>query len=314
MVSQGERMKQKSQPERGLSPALHCELSPQSELKQALSQLETAQSQLMQSEKMASIGQLSAGIAHEINNPLGFITSNIQTLEDYFKKISAVVSSLEQAIDDSADAALIAQKRQLLEQSQLNYVLEDVGDLIAESLEGSSRVMAIVKNLKEFAHADEAQWRYSDLRQGLESTLRIINNEIKYKATVEREYANSTPSVYCQPMQLNQVFLNLLLNASQAMDKEGGVIRVRLYPGENNRVVVEIKDNGVGIAAENLPAIFEPFFTTKAVGAGTGIGLSLCDNIVAAHGGSIDVVSSLGQGSTFRVTLPVHQAKADANR
>ncbi|WP_100753345.1 sensor histidine kinase [Vibrio salilacus] len=290
-----------------LSRRLHRE---QTELKDALSNLKNAQSQLLQSEKMASIGQLSAGIAHEINNPLGFITSNIQTLDDYFRKISDVVSALEQAIEESGDAALVERQRQLVEHSKLTYVLEDVNDLIAESLEGSSRVMAIVKNLKEFSHADDSEWLYSDLRQGLDSTLRIINNEVKYTAIVEREYADATPSVYCQPMQLNQVFLNLLVNASQAI-QENGIIRVRMQPLSDDQVQIQIEDNGSGIPKENLSAIFEPFFTTKPVGDGTGLGLSVSYGIVNAHGGTIEVDSEVGKGTTFTLTLPVHKTTVD---
>ncbi|MHA2938964.1 ATP-binding protein [Vibrio sp. RC27] len=291
-----------------LSQSLHRE---QAELKDALNNLKKAQSQLLQSEKMASIGQLSAGIAHEINNPLGFITSNVQTLDDYFRKISDVVTSLEQAIDDSGHAALIEKKSQLIEQSQINYVLEDVTDLIAESLEGSSRVMSIVKNLKEFSHADDSEWLYSDLRQGLDSTLRIIDNEIKYNATVEREYADDTPSVYCQPMQLNQVFLNLLVNARQAMGEDSGVIRVRIQPIADDKVEVQIEDNGSGIPKENLTTIFEPFFTTKPVGDGTGLGLSVSYGIINAHGGTISVDSEVGKGTTFTLILPVNKVTSD---
>lgn len=290
-----------------LSRRLHRE---QNELKEALSNLRNAQSQLLQSEKMASIGQLSAGIAHEINNPLGFITSNIQTLDDYFRKISNVVTSLEQIIDVSGQEALKSEKRQLMEQSQLNYILEDVKDLIKESLEGSSRVMAIVKNLKEFSHADDSEWVYSDLRQGLDSTLRIIHNEIKYTAKVERDYAEEMPEVYCQPRQLNQVFLNLLVNASQAMEEQGE-IRVSARPLSDEQVQIKIQDNGSGIAKENLKAIFDPFFTTKPVGSGTGLGLSVSYGIIKTHGGSIEVESEVGKGTTFILTLPVHKVTAE---
>ncbi|WP_175579451.1 sensor histidine kinase [Vibrio hepatarius] len=278
----------------------------QNELKKTLINLKKAQSQLLQSEKMASIGQLSAGIAHEINNPLGFITSNIQTLDDYFRKITEVVKSLEQVIDDTDDEALVAKKRTLMEQSQLAYVLEDVTDLISESLEGSSRVMAIVKNLKEFSHADDSEWAYSDLCQGLDSTLRIINNEIKYTATVELEYDDDLPLVYCQPMQLNQVFLNLLVNASQAI-KENGVIRVSVQSTNDDYVQIKIQDNGTGIPEENLTNIFEPFFTTKPVGHGTGLGLSVSYGIINEHKGKIEVESEVGVGTTFTITLPVHK-------
>ncbi len=289
---------------KNLSLRLHRE---HTELKKALNNLKTTQNQLLQSEKMASIGQLSAGIAHEINNPLGFITSNIQTLGDYFNKISRMVISLEQAIDSTGDTALVNKKRQLMEQFRFSYLKEDVTDLISESLEGSSRVMAIVKNLKEFSHVDDSEWIYSDLSKGLDSTLRIINNEIKYTATIEIDYAKATPKVYCQPMQLNQVFLNLLVNASQAIAKNG-VIRVRVQPVSGEKVKIQIQDNGTGILKENLSLIFEPFFTTKPIGSGTGLGLSVSYGIVKAHGGTIDVDSEVGYGTTFTLTLPVHKA------
>lgn len=278
----------------------------QIELKQTLSELKQAQSQLLQSEKMASVGQLSAGIAHEINNPLGFITSNIQTLDSYFRNISTVVTSLEKLIDDSNDAKLSADKKALMERSQLAYVMEDVSDLIAESLDGSKRVMDIVKNLKEFSHVDDSEWIESDLRKGIESTLRIVNNEVKYVATIETEFEDDVPNIYCQPMQLNQVILNLLVNASQAI-KENGVIKVSLKKTQDEQVQITVKDNGSGIPEENLSSIFEPFFTTKPVGDGTGLGLSVSYGIITAHNGTIEVDSELGVGTTFTITLPIKQ-------
>ncbi len=266
--------------------------------------LKQAQTQLLQSEKMASIGQLSAGIAHEINNPIGFITSNMQTLDDYFKKMKGFISEVNSLVADNASARLKTDIDQLYARLQLDFIIEDIADLISESLEGSSRVMAIVKNLKEFSHVDSADWAYVDITDGIDSTLRIINNEIKYHIEVERHYAANTPQIYCQPMQLNQVFLNILVNASQAIHQQG-TITVEVAPTTDQYVEIKISDTGTGIAPQHLSSIFEPFFTTKPVGSGTGLGLSVSYGIVHAHHGTIRVESELGVGSTFIIQLPV---------
>ncbi|SDH22619.1 His Kinase A (phospho-acceptor) domain-containing protein [Vibrio xiamenensis] len=273
-------------------------------LRQEHQALKQAQTQLLQSEKMASIGQLSAGIAHEINNPIGFITSNMQTLDDYFKKMTGFIESVNALMAEEEASAVRSNIAELYANAQLDFIIEDIADLISESLEGSSRVMAIVKNLKEFSHVDSADWACVDITEGIDSTLRIINNEIKYHIEVERHYAANTPNIYCQPMQLNQVFLNILVNASQAI-KEQGVIRVDVAPLNDDKVEIKISDTGSGIDKKHLASIFEPFFTTKPVGSGTGLGLSVSYGIVHAHNGSIEVESELNVGTTFTITLPV---------
>jgi len=174
--------------------------------------------------------------------------------------------------------------------------------LIAESMEGLSRVRDIIQDLKDFAHADKNDWELDDLHKGLDSTLNIINNELKYHCTVHKQYGE-IPEIYCLPSQLNQVFMNLLINAAHAIDTKGD-IHISTGCTEPN-VWVEIRDNGKGIAPENLPRLFEPFFTTKPVGKGTGLGLSVSQNIVRKHGGKIEVTSQPGQGSRFRVWLPI---------
>ncbi|CSB50891.1 sensor histidine kinase [Vibrio cholerae] len=270
-----------------------------------IKKLEDAQGQLIQSEKMASIGQLSAGIAHEINNPVGFITSNLQTLSDYFNSLEKVLKSITQTIGQSKDTALNEACQKILKQGQVDFILEDTAELITESLEGSSRVMSIVKNLKEFSHVDRSEWSYANLENCIESTLKIINNEIKYNITLEKHYAANVPDVFCQPMQINQVLLNILVNASHAIKGEG-TITITLQSAGDDFVEIHIRDTGCGIPEEIRERIFEPFFTTKPVGSGTGLGLSVSYGIINKHNGTISVTSEVGKGSEFTIRLPVN--------
>jgi signal transduction histidine kinase len=282
-----------------------------SEQQVLIQRLEDAQGQLIQSEKMASIGQLSAGIAHEINNPVGFITSNIQTLSTYFQTLASVLNQTKQFIATAGDSDLIRQCDDIMKANQVDFILEDTSDLINESLEGSARVMAIVKNLKEFSHVDGSEWSYANLEHCIDSTLKIINNEIKYTIAVEKHYEPDIPDVCCQPMQINQVILNVLVNASQAINGDG-TIYISLKRAADNQVELAIRDTGSGIPEKVLDRIFEPFFTTKAVGAGTGLGLSVSYGIIKNHKGSISVESKLGVGSEFKILLPIDRVKSVA--
>ena len=266
--------------------------------------LEEAHNQLLQSEKMASIGQLAAGVAHEINNPVGYINSNMVTLQGYVTDLTRLVECYSKAEsllpEDNAETQAI---RKIRKEVDLNFLKEDIGALLNESLEGVSRVRKIVQDLKEFSHVDSAEWQWSDLHRGMESTLNIVYNEIKYKAEVVKEYGE-LPNVECIPSQINQVFLNLLVNAAQAIEKQG---RITIRSGvENDEAWIEVEDNGKGIDRENLSRIFDPFFTTKPVGKGTGLGLSLAWGIVQRHQGRLEVRSTVGVGTTFRLTLPIH--------
>ena len=267
--------------------------------------LEEAQFQLLQSEKLASIGQLAAGVAHEINNPIGFINSNLGTLGGYVESllaIDAAYTSAQRALEPSVQLAFESVNA-LKTESDHAFMVEDLRQLIKESRDGLERVKTIVRDLKDFARVGSAEWAWADIHQGLESTLNIVWNELKYKATVEREYG-TLPQVHCIPSQLNQVFMNLLVNAAHAIEGQG-VIRVRT--GWNDQQVwVEVIDTGVGIPPENINRIFDPFFTTKALGKGTGLGLSLAWGIVQRHRGTIEVESQPGKGSTFRVVLPIN--------
>jgi signal transduction histidine kinase len=269
--------------------------------------LEEAQFQLLQSEKLASIGQLAAGVAHEINNPIGFINSNLGTLGGYVESllaIDAAYTDAQHALEPGVQQAFEAVNA-LKAGSDHAFMVDDLRQLIKESREGLERVKTIVRDLKDFARVGSAEWAWTDIHQGLESTLNIVWNELKYKATVEREYG-TLPQVRCIPSQLNQVFMNLLVNAAHAIEGQG-VIRVRT--GCNDQQVwVEVIDSGVGIPPENINRIFDPFFTTKALGKGTGLGLSLAWGIVQRHRGTIEVESQPGKGSTFRVVLPINGA------
>ena len=275
------------------------------ELRQLNSELEEAQNQLLQSEKMASIGQLAAGVAHEINNPIGYVYSNLGTLEKYVTDIFSLLALYEQAEGSIADAGISAQLKATRDKLDIGFLKEDLSDLMAESKDGITRVKKIVQNLKDFSHVDTSdEFHMADLHQGLESTLNIVNNEIKYKADVIKEYGE-LPEVECLASQLNQVFMNLLVNAAHAIEAHGTItIRTGL---QGDEVWVDVADTGKGIAAEHLKKIFDPFFTTKPVGQGTGLGLSLSYGIVQKHHGRMEVNSEVGRGTTFRVWLPICQ-------
>lgn len=277
------------------------------ELRRLNQRLEQAQGQLLQSEKMASIGQLAAGVAHEINNPIGFVHSNLGALEKYMRSLFAMLELYELAEDGIADAGMLGRIRAARKDLDIAFLKEDLNALMNESKDGIARVKRIVQNLKDFSHVDVAdEWQFADLHKGLDSTLNIVSNEIRYKAEVFKEYGE-LPEVECLPSQLNQVFMNLLVNASNAIEKHG---RINIRTGRrDDEVWVEIADNGSGIAPEHLNRIFDPFFTTKPIGQGTGLGLSLSYGIVQKHGGRMEVQSAPGAGSTFRIWLPLFHLK-----
>jgi signal transduction histidine kinase len=271
-----------------------------------IGKLAQAHTQLLQSEKMASIGQLAAGVAHEINNPIGYVNSNLSTLGEYAHDLLEMIG-----IYELAQTGLTPQARATINASQqrldIDYLKTDMQAILTESKEGVGRVKKIVQDLKDFSHPDEGRFLYADLHQGIDSTLNIVANEIKYKADVVKAYG-SIPPVECIQAQLNQVFMNLLVNAAHAMPAERrGQIFVRSGMGADETVWIEIADDGCGIPSENLQRIFDPFFTTKPVGQGTGLGLSLSYGMVQKHHGQITVTSAPGQCTCFRIVLPVHQ-------
>lgn len=280
------------------------ELEHEKEEQRALiKKLEEAHNQLLQSEKLASIGQLAAGVAHEINNPIGFVNSNLGTLKSYVDDLLQLIGLYEEsqsqpACEPSLQQAIADQRRRM----DFDYLREDIGKLIAESIDGTARVRRIVHDLRDFSRLDSNDWVWADLHAGLESTLNVVWNELKFKAEVVREFG-TLPLVQCLPSQLNQVFMNMLVNAAQAIAERG---RITLRSGqEGDQVWISIADTGAGIAPELMTKIFDPFFTTKPVGKGTGLGLSVSYGIVQKHGGRIDVESTAGEGTTFTIWLPV---------
>lgn len=273
-----------------------------------IAKLEQAHHQLLQSEKLASIGQLAAGVAHEINNPIGFVNSNVGTLDGYVADLMRLVQAYEAAegqLPAQAAERIAMVKREI----DLEYLRDDVGQLLRESRDGLQRVKRIVQDLKDFSRMGETDLQWADLHSCLDSTLNVVANEIKYRAEVVKDYG-ALPEVECVPSQLNQVFMNLLVNAAQAI-AEFGRITVRTG-AEGDHVCVSVADTGSGIPSEHLSRIFDPFFTTKPVGKGTGLGLSVSYNIVRRHGGRIEVDSAPGRGTTFCVWLPIAQSALEA--
>lgn len=280
-----------------LESALKALRSKQVEQNNLLRKLEAANNQLLQSEKLAAIGQLAAGVAHEINNPIGFVFSNLKTLSGYVQDLLKIID----AVDAVAD---LDELRQLKRGLEYDYIRSDVGALIDESEDGIDRVKRIISALKDFSHIEEDEFRPADLHRGLDTTLNVVNNELKYKAEVVKEYAD-LPEVECIASQINQVAMNLLVNAAHAIEKFG---RITLRTGlEYDEVWLEVEDTGKGIEPKVLNRIFEPFFTTKPVGKGTGLGLALSYTIVQKHNGRIEVTSEVGIGTRFRVYLPIKQ-------
>lgn len=274
-------------------------------------QLKQQQQCLLQSEKMASVGQLAAGVAHEINNPVGFVMSNIGTLQEYIEALRKILNLYEEedhAIDvkDVPKLRKLRQEiRSLRKEEDLDYVLEDLDDILSESKNGCERIRDIVANLKSFARVDDMQLKESDINEGIEAALKIAWNELKYKCTIKKDL-NPLPLINCYLGQLNQVFMNLLINAAHAIE-EMGEVAIHTEATEKD-IIIEISDTGSGISPEHLENIFDPFFTTKKVGEGTGLGLSISHGIIQKHNGTIDVQSVEGKGTTFTIHLPINRA------
>jgi two-component system, NtrC family, sensor kinase len=272
------------------------------QLAAAYADLKATHSQLLHQEKMASIGLLAAGVAHEINNPMGFISSNLGTMGKYLERLEGFLELQSAGMQEIAPESLKEEIAQARRSFKVDYILGDARSLLAESQDGAERVRTIVQNLKSFSRVDEAQASYVDLNECLESTITIAWNELKYKITLNRDYGE-LPAVKCLPQQLNQVFLNILVNAAHAIEKQGEVtIRTRR---EGEEVAIAIHDTGGGIPEEIRSRIFEPFFTTKEVGKGTGLGLSISYDIIKKHNGTIGVESSAQTGTTFTIRLPI---------
>jgi PAS domain S-box-containing protein len=279
---------------------------------QDLTEVRQLQRQVLQSEKLASLGQLAAGVAHEINNPMGFIHANLAQMAEYVRDLRRAwsrVEELQKAVGAGRREEIAGAAERLAataDELDVAYLLSDLAKAIRESQEGSERIRHIVSDLRDFSHQDSGERVPADLNQCLESTANIVWPMMKHLVVLEKEY-EELPAVSCFPMQLKQVFMNLLVNAYQAIEEAGrpraGEIRLRTRAVPSG-VVVEVADDGVGIDAQHLHRIFDPFFTTKEVGVGTGLGLSIAYNIVKRHGGTLRVESEAGAGTRFEIFLP----------
>lgn len=278
------------------------------ELMRKHDELKWNQTLIVQSEKMSSLGQMAAGIAHEINNPVGFVLSNFNTLSNYVALYRHLLSYLDELIEASSQSnwasvstltsALVNYKTEM----DLAYIGDDSIALLDETKEGLFRIRDIVSSLRSFSHVDEAELKVASINECIESTLKMVWNELKYKCTVTKELA-SVPDILCYAGQLKQVLMNLLVNAGQAIEARGE-ITIRTWADDKN-VMVSFQDTGSGIDPANLDKLFNPFFTTKPIGKGTGLGLSISYGIIKRHGGKIDVTSKLGHGSLFTISLPI---------
>ena len=269
--------------------------------------IEEVQRQLLQADRMASIGQLAAGVAHEINNPIGYIQSNLGTLRDYVASLFRLIHAQEAVLHAlrASDPEQLQQLDEIRTQIDFEFLSQDLPTLLAESQEGIARVRKIIQDLREFSRAGHSEsWTVTDIHAGIDSTVNIVWNDLKYKVELLKRYGD-VPPVECLPSQLNQVFLNILVNAGHAIEQRGQITIATRADAHN--AYVEISDTGKGIAEDHLARVFEPFFTTKPIGKGTGLGLSISYGIIKKHNGEIDVRSELGVGTTFLITLPLRQ-------
>jgi two-component system NtrC family sensor kinase len=265
------------------------------------------QQNLVHAEKLATVGQLAAGMAHEINNPVCYVQSNLGSLREYLNKLFGLIESLEGVMND--ERLSLPQRIALIEEHkrrcEYTLIATDLPMLLEECLEGVERIRNIVQNLRDFSRIDTAEgFRLFDIHRAIDTTLGIVRTLAGGNTCFSTDFEN-LPLIECNPTELNQVLMNILVNATQSVDRDG-LIEIRTGH-EDERVWVEIRDNGCGIDEATMRRIFEPFYTTKEVGKGTGLGLSISHGIVKKHGGEITVRSRPGQGTTFRITLPVHQ-------
>ncbi len=274
------------------------------EKKELRHQLKLSQSQIIQQEKMAVIGQLAAGVAHEVNNPVGFINSNLSTLAKYIDRLTSFVKAQDEVLSESAESESYKNLTELRRKLKIDYLIDDIGDLLAESREGTERIKKIVQDLKLFSRQDAEDKSLANINDSIESALNIVWNELKYKCEVHREFGELPLSV-CYPQKLSQVFMNILVNAGHAIEEKGEITIRSRYEEDCNSNRIEISDNGSGMPAEVKNRIFDPFYSTKEPGKGTGLGMSIAAEIIQKHRGTIEVESQVGLGTTFQIYLPV---------
>jgi two-component system NtrC family sensor kinase len=292
---------------RGLEGQL---VSQNQSLAQAYANLTASQAQLVQSEKMASLGQMVAGVAHEINTPLGYVQNNMEIARDAYEKMAALNGAHDALYGmlqspEASEAAVsehFSRLQQMREEFAEVYPRESMESLFSDSLYGLRQISEIVVNLKNFSRLDQAAVDNIDINECLISALTFGKNVIKHKAEVIRDFG-MLPKVSCSPSQINQVFLNLVTNAAQAIEGYGRIMIKTV--ADDQYVHVVVRDNGKGIPPENLARIYDPFYTTKPIGEGTGLGLSIVFGIIKDHGGQIQVKSEVGKGTAFCISLPI---------
>lgn len=276
-------------------------------LSQTLQELQQTQSQLIQTEKMSSLGQMVAGIAHEINNPINFIYGNLEHTSEYLQDLLRLVRIYQHHPYSSTEIEEVS------EEIDLEFIAEDVPKMLSSMKVGARRIQQMVLSLRNFSRLDEAEVKDVNLHEGIDSTLLILNNKLKKEVNVIKQYGE-LPLIECYPAQLNQVFMNILSNAIDALSTQQKVsnkqIIIRTTVTSGNHIQVRIRDNGIGIPSHIKDKIFDPFFTTKPVGQGTGLGLSICYQIIEKHGGKISVNSQIGEGTEFAIALPLKQASS----
>jgi len=265
---------------------------------------------LVRSEKMASLGQLTAGIAHEINNPANYIHSNIQPLKEYISSFKKTVETVE-TWKENMPPEIRQQYDAVYRETDMEYVLEDCDKLVKSFEDGSNRIVQIVSDLRQYSRGDQGVYIEFNLHDALDSTLNLLQHRFKTRIAIHKNYGE-LPPVVCSPGQINQVFMNLLSNAEQAIEGKGNIWIETHRAG--NDVSITIRDDGAGILPENLSKLFDPFFTTKPVGVGTGLGLSISHDIVEQHGGTLSATSEPGAGTSFVVTIPIQKKDRFLNK
>jgi signal transduction histidine kinase len=287
------------------------------ELEQAYHKLKSSQAQLVQSEKMASLGQMVAGIAHEINTPLGYVRNNVEMTQSALGDVRGLIAAYHQVVEffnDGTDEAQLAVHLRELEQQREKFdltALDDLTGLLDDTVFGVGQISELVGNLKDFSRLDQARVSRVDVHQLIESALKIGGNLLRKKNIEIARRFGDVPQIVCSPAQINQVLLNLITNAAQAIDHEKGRITLRTH-AVGQYLMIAVEDNGAGIPAELLARIFDPFFTTKPIGQGTGLGLSICYQIIEQHRGRIRAVSTPGAGTRFFIALPVRDKAEEA--
>jgi len=277
-------------------------------LQNTVNELEETQDKLIQSEKMASLGQLAAGVAHEINNPIGFSLSNLNTMTDYVQSIIELDALIMTNIDSLGEHPFSTTYRENRDEKDIEFIIEDIEVLLGDSIKGLERVSDIVANLKKVSHAGEIEKSDCDINEIIEESIKVVWSELKYNMEVNT-HLDTLPQYSCHGGELTQVLMNLFINASHACETKGTLdVTTSVQSIKNQKhIEIKVKDNGKGMPKTILKKIFDPFFTTKAVGVGTGLGLSVSFGIIEKHGGVIDVESVEGEGTTFTIKLPIER-------